>query len=183
MTLLSTDDFKAAYAGTVPVDDAGLASLLAAEEAAIVARFGNTAAEVAEVHDGGSAYLFLRHRAETAASISAVETVDATDTTLAADDYRLRDDGVSLLRLDTGTNRRTVWGLTTVTYTPLDDSEERKRVQRALVILDLNTAPGISAEQIGAWMEQHQQSSVWNYQTEREAILASLDRAIPPGFA
>lgn len=180
MTLLTKDEFKASISGTVAIEDGGLQMLLDAAETAIVGRHG-AAGAVTEIHDGGGSYLFLGRRASALTTVS--ERIGTTDTTLVANDYRIRGDGYSVLRLATGDHWGQRWGLTTVTYTPTDDIADRKRVQRALVMLDLDYAPGTTSEQIGAWMEQHQASSVWNYAAEREAILDSLLAAKVPGFA
>lgn len=142
--------------------------------------------EATEVHDGGGSYLFLRRRASAIDSVT--ETVGETDTTLDGTDHRLRGDRVSLLRLGTGTNQRSLWGApVTVVYTPVDDSVDRERVQVALVDLDINHVPGgVTAETIGSWLEQRASNSAWNYTEERDSILASLAGfvpALPPGFA
>ena len=65
-------------------------------------------------------------------------------------------------------------GLVAVTYEPEDDEAIRKRVQKELVEFDLTVAPGATSEQIGAWLEMQQKSSVWNEQSERAALLAGL---------
>jgi hypothetical protein len=182
MTLLGVDDFALTIAGAVAIEDDGLQMLLDAAEQAIVLRYGEPGTPVEEVHDPGFSYIFLRHPA-VAPLTTVSERFGTTDTELDPDDYRLRDDRVSVLRLATGPNRGERWGLTTVTYERLDDDAERKRVQRALVMLDLDYAPGQTSEQIGAWMEQHAASSVWNYEKERAAILDSFTAALAPGFA
>lgn len=181
MTLLTTDEFRAFQA--TELDDASLQIFLDAAELAIEQRYGVTGSPVTETVDGGQTYIFLRRRASSITSV--LETWGDTDTTLAADDYQLRGDGVSVKRLGTGTNAATWWGApVAVTYAAADDEAERKRIQVALVKLDLNIAPGASSEQIGSWMEQHQESSVWNYATQREAILDSLYASpTAPGFA
>lgn len=168
------------------VDTAVLQAMLDAAEEAIAAVSG-PAGDATEILDGGGSYIFLRRRCASVDDIDTVtETVSLTDTELDATDFRLRADGVSLLRLDAGANPRVCWGApVTVEYTPEADEAERVRVQVALVMLDLNHIPGgITSEQIGAWMEQRAANSVWNYTAEREAILASLQpMAYAPGFA
>lgn len=181
MTLLTVAEFKLASKDVITMDDGAVADMLEAAELAINARYGELGSFQTEVHDGGSSYLFLRHPAVLLSEI--VERVSTIETTLEEDDYRIRGDQVSVLRLSTGTTPRSRWGETTVSYLPVDDSAERKRVQRALVLLDLNFAPGISMEQIGSWLEQHHESSVWNYGTERQTILNSLQVSYAPGFA
>lgn len=172
MTLLTVDEFKARV--STDLADAVIEDLLDAAEAAIAARYGAVGAAVTELVDGGLTWITLRRRAASIDTIT--ETyLDSAPVTLDDDDYRIRHDRRSLQRLDYGTNPSRVWtGLVEVKFTPEDDTAERKRVQAALVQLDLNYAPGLTSEQIGSWREDRQQSSVWNYETEREAILASL---------
>jgi hypothetical protein len=182
MTLLTVADFKQ-FNPNPGVEDDALQLLLDAAEDAIVARYGPVGASYVETVDGGYTYIFLRRRATAITGI--VETVSGTDTTLAADDYRLRADGVSVRRLGDGTNWRSYWGgPVAITYVPADDTNDRMRVQLELVKSMLTYEPGTTMEQIGAWLEQKASNSVWNTFTEREAILNSLLDAVPaPGFA
>jgi hypothetical protein len=152
--------------------------LLDSAEQAIERELGGPIGAVTEVIDGRLlTFLTLRRRA---ASITSVTTSsDEVVTVLAGDDWRLAWDQRTIWRLGTGTNPGARWpgflgGLTTVVYDAADDEAERKRVQKQLVALDLTYTPGATAEQIGSWLEQHQQSSVWNVATERKAILATL---------
>jgi hypothetical protein len=178
--LLTVAEFRQLVSSSL--GDEALQLLLDAAEQAITSRYGALGTPVVETLDGGQSYLFLRRRADTIVSL--VETNGTTDTTLAADDWRIRGDGVSILRLGLGTNRQDRWGAPVVaTYVPLDDEADRKRVQLELVKLDQDYAPGVTAETIGAWTEQRSQSSVWNYQAERAAIIESLVSTFAPGFA
>lgn len=182
MTLLTTAEYEA-LKGPTGLSTAALQILLDAGEAAIIERYGPVGDPVEEVHDGGQSYIFLRRRAATIGTV--VETTGTTDTTLAANDYRLRGDGVSILRLSTGTHAGAWWGEPiTVTYTPTDDTADRKRVQAELVSLMRNYTPGVTQESVGAWARTLASNSVWNSSVEREAILASLTEAsLAPGFA
>lgn len=136
---------------------------------------------ITEILYGGSTYLVLAHRAS--AVVSVHELVTNVDTALAANDYRLGNDGVSLQRLDTGTNPQIGWtGQVTVVYTPFDVNAERKVAQIALVQLYLDHHPGIASETIGDWQQSFQSNSVWNYAQERENILDTL-RPVTVGFA
>jgi hypothetical protein len=167
------------------VGDDAIQALLDAAEESILARY--PAGSGTEVHDGGQSYIFLRHRATSITTIT--ETVSGTDTELDDSDFRLRDDGVSVLRLSTGLNPPIAWGRAsptwgspvTVEYEMEDYDAELARVQVALVELDLNAMPGLTSETIGAWSEQA--NSGIPYATEREAILASLALTPAPGFA
>lgn len=158
---------------TTELGDSSLELLLRSAERAIEARFGAVGVDVTEVHEGDGSYLVLR--TPTASITSITERVGDTDTLLADDDWRLRPDRLSLLRLGTGTNQRTRWGgPVTVVHRPDDDRAERIRVAAALVRLDLNYTPGITMEQIGSWLEQKAAGSDAGYEKEREAILTSL---------
>ena len=115
--------------------------------------------------------------------VSIVEDARASALTLAPDDYELSDTGQALYRLNTGTNPRYHWrGLVKVTYQREEDISNQIRVAVALVQLELNHAPGLSAQQIGTWSEQYQSNSVMNYQIERDVILASLRDSGPAVF-
>ena len=175
MAILSVEQFRSL--AETHLEDAALQILLDAAEEAIVAYAGapDTATEVL---GGGGQYVTLQRPAVSISSIT--ETWNETATTLAANDYELLPGGLVLRRKSGGTNSRTRWyGRVAVTYVPVDAESERQRVAYQLVQLDLNYAPGTTSEQIGQWMEQHQQSSVWNYRKEREAILSSLGSARP----
>ena len=107
---------------------------------------------------------------------SSIVQIIENDVTLDATDYELRSDGMIVKRLHATTSTHPSyrwWGLVDVTYT-FDDLANRQRVQIALVKLDLDHSPGSSQETIGSWTEMHSQGASWNYQTERQAILASL---------
>lgn len=98
-----------------------------------------------------------------------------TPTTLGADDYELSASGTILRRLRGGTNSATRWHPdVSVEYAPYSDAANRQRVQLALVKLDIASNPGLASQTVGAWTEQYSANSVWNYQVEREAILATL---------
>lgn len=146
-----------------------------------VTQAGGPDGVVTEIHDGGGTYLFL---ARPAASITSItETVGSTITTLAAGDYRLGLDGLTIRRLATGTNPQTYWqGDVAITYTPVAADASRQVAQIALVRLYLSHHPGVSEEQIGDWREAFQSNSAWNYALEREAILDTLREPVL-GFA
>ena len=188
MTLLTVSDLRAfPVFASAHLTDAWLQTLLDANEQAIEAELGGPVGAVTEnVLANGLSWLTLRRRAESVTSV----TEDATGTTpllLAADDYSIGWDRRSILRVGTGTNVAYGWpggrSFTAVVYAAEDDEANRKRVQKALCELDVNAVPGATSEQIGAWMEQHQQSSVWNVAEERRAILDTLYPAGALDFA
>ena len=83
---------------------------------------------------------------------SIVQVIEGT-TTLDPTDYELRSNGRFLQRLHDSTSVNPAWRwhhLVDVTYV-FDDLATRKRVQIALVKLDLNHQPGASQETIGTW--------------------------------
>jgi hypothetical protein len=175
MTLLTVEEYKLLHPTTI--DDDALQLLLDAAESDIDARCGPLVdvypdETITERHDGRFGYLTLRRRASSIVAVT--ERVDLTDTDLDATDYLLRDDGRSFQRLGLGVNPSDRWlGLVTVEYVPVDNTAERKRTQAALVAADVNYNPGVTSEQVGAWMRQMSQAA-GSYAVEREAILASL---------
>jgi hypothetical protein len=178
MALLSVPDFRLHV--TTELDSAAIQLLLDAAEQAINLRYG-VEGVIEEVATGGFSYVFLRWPASAIESIS--ETDGTTTTVLDMTDYRLSGDGVSLRRLDTGTNPLTYWGRAiTVRYAPQVPVDERKRVQLALVKLEMNTQHGLSQQTIGSWSESYGQSAD-SYAEQREIILDSLLHGRAPGFA
>lgn len=171
MTLLSTAEFRALHPSGL--GDTALQMLLDAAEAEIDAAYGPVGS-TEELFRGGFNRLVVLARP--AASITSItETRGTTVTTLSADDYLVHPDGFVIERLSGGTNSRWSWsGRITVTYTAVDDEDQRKVVQADLVQLMQSYAPGITSETIGAWTQQLAANSVWNASEEREAILARL---------
>lgn len=179
MALLTTEELRLfpSFAARDDVDDAVLEILLEAAEGAIERELGGPVGSVVEVVSNDLlSFLTLRRRATSITSI--VTASDGISTTLATNDYRVAWDRRTVYRLGDGTNPGAYWpprpGIATVTYAAEDDEADRKRVQALLVDLDLNAAPGLSMEQIGAWMETRQQNAQWNASAERKAILATL---------
>lgn len=210
MTLLTVEDLRLRV--ETKLDDGVLQDMLDAAERAITS-YAGPVGTISEILDGGQSYIFLRRRAESIAKVT--ETVWNTVTELDATDYRLRPDGVSLLRLRTGVNPPLFWGgqgfygpefgasagflgstiasqsqtpwghKVTVEYEPLDDLADRRRVQAALVKIDIAYTPGVIRERIGEWEEWRDRgTATWNDTEEREAILSSLQPQVyAPGFA
>ena len=177
---LSVEDARE-HVETALGDDA-LQRLLDDAEQAITDQVGALGSVTAYV-EGGGTYLFLPRRAASITGIT--EAYDSsTPLALAADDYRLGLDGVTVRRIDTGTNPRLSWygGPVRVVLVAADDEAVRERVQIDLVRLALNYSPLRTGETIGDYSYQNASNSAWNYQTEREAILATLLPGVP-GFA
>lgn len=166
---------------TTALGDTALELLLDAAWLAI-AEIAGAEGDVVEVRAGGGSILFLPRPAASITSVSEWFGY-STQRTLAANDYRLNSDGVSLHRLTVGTTPAVYWGgPVQIAYEPLSDESSRQVVQIALVKLFLDHHPGIAEEDIGDWRQVFQSNSVWNYAQERETILDTL-RARPLEFA
>lgn len=101
--------------------------------------------------------------------IAVVEEIGGDETTLAADDYRLRNGGHEIERLGDGTNPRTTWGETvTVSYVPADRAARRVRVMIDLVKLAVRYS-GAKSESIGDFS-----STSMDYEEERSRLLSRL---------
>lgn len=140
------------------VTDASLQPLLDAAESAITQAVGGLDATT-EYLAGGRIALLLSRR------IGSVTVVTEGSTVLIAADYRVRD--YRLIRLPVGR----VWAPNVeVTYIPFDDLDERKRVQLALVRLDLTVVPGLSNQS----MAEASMTYIPDSTIERERIIAQL---------
>ena len=174
MPLLTLVELKA----RIDVGSAGddeLNDLLTAEEQVVLAAVGALGDVTEYLHGGhGHHLLSLAHAA------SAIVSATEDDVLLAADDYALSASGQTLRRLADGTNPRWHWGRhVTVVLTRLDDTTSRKRVQAALIELDLSKRSGLVSQQIGTWTETYQTGL--SEDELRSQILASLtDGDLPP---
>jgi len=175
---LSVDQCRA-FPGMPPatvLSDESLLILLDSAAQAIVREHG-PAGETKERLRVRGDLLMLSRPALSITSI--VEDARGAATALAADDWELSSSGQTLYRLVDGTNPGYYWaGRVDVTYTPFDDTAERQRVQRALVMLDINHHAGLTSQQVGTWAETYAANSVFNYEIERAAILASLGSGV-----
>lgn len=153
------------------LSDADLQLLLDAALQAIEDEIGpaGTASEQLTVHGD---LLPLSRRAKSVSSVT--ENARYSPVALAANDYELSDSGRILVRLRTGTNPGWAWrDRVRVRYVP-DDTAIRITTAIALVKLKINHTPGLAAQSIGTWSEQYAANSVWNYEQERQQILAAL---------
>lgn len=170
---LSVDQCRA-FPGMPPVTvltDESLLILLDAAAQAIVREHGPSGATTERLSASGD-LLMLSRPALTITTV--VEDARWAPVTLAANDYSLSSSGQTLRRLSTGTNPRYYWhGRVAVTYTPFDDTAERQRVQRELVMLDIAFQPGLVSQSIGTWSEAYTASGK-SYSEQRADILASL---------
>lgn len=155
------------------LDDAALQRILDAEEAAIVGRYG-AHASATELLRGGDRLLFLTRPAQAIASVT--EEVDnvftePSVTLLAADDYRIWEDGRYLERLATGTNPRLYWGdRVTVVYTPADETAQRTLILVQLCKLAIRYT-GARQESVGQGDYSAQEA---DYVAERNRLLRQL---------
>jgi hypothetical protein len=156
------------------LSDESLLILLDAAAQAIVGYAGPAGETTERHHVNGDLILLSRP----ALSVSAVlEDMRGAATTLAADDYELSSSGQTLYRLSDGTNPGYYWrGRVDVTYLPFDDTAERQRVQRELVMLDIAHQPGLASQSIGTWSESYSASG--SSAAARADILASLGSGV-----
>ena len=162
--LLTPSRFKEAY--DTDLEDAPIQRLLDDTEAEIVKVFGAAATHV-DWLPGRTKNIFLSRPAATITSI--VETIALTDTTLAADDYELQHNGKSLWRKWDGTNGRLRWGdRAKVTFVPVGDLDQRKRVQLDLVKLAIQY-DGLQRSAVG-----NQTLVMGDYEEARREILSRL---------
>ncbi len=165
MTL--TVDALRGYVETSLRDDA-LGELLEAAYEAIDGFAGVSGPVTELISPGPGDLLMLSVPAESVTSVTECDVI------LASDDYELIG-GQQLHRLHAGTHPSSRWrGRTKVVYPRLNDDAERDRVAAALVALDVNHNPGLSAQQLGDWSETYADNSAMNYTLERQSILASL---------
>lgn len=151
------------------LSDEALQRILNAEEAEIVRRYGPTATQT-EMQQGGQTLLVLWRKAGSITSVIETAIDNVTQTTLAANDYRLWPSG-QLERLVTGTHPAAFWApLVTVTYVPEDQSAQRKGVLVQLAALAAKYN-GLKSESVGGG--DYSATSL-DYTIERERLLRSL---------
>jgi hypothetical protein len=154
------------------IEVTALQLLLDATEEMVVRYAGDPLVQVDTI-GGGHRFLSLSRRASSITSIE--ELVGSTTTTLDPATYRLRPDGYLVERL-TSSGSLWYWGWycrATVTFVPVDDTASREMVQRDLVRLALTSNPGVTMEQVGAWLQQFGQGGL--AKVERESILKQLE--------
>lgn len=151
------------------LSDEALQRILDAEEAEIVRRHGSTATQ-SETLQGDEKLLFLSRTATAITSVVETESDNLTQTTLAANDYRLLPAG-KLERLVTGTHPRSWWTqLVTVGYVPEDQGDQRRMVLVQLAMLAAKYT-AMRSESVGGG--DYSGTSL-DYALERERLLRSL---------
>ena len=149
------------------LEDDALQRVMDGVEQDIDQQFGAVASQVDDL-EGGLKSLFATRPISSITTI--VETVGTTETTLAADDYKLRHNS-QIDRLNTGTNSRIRWGdRVEVTYVPVDDTDKRRLVYIRLIELAIKYN-ALGNERVGDYSSQ----SV-DFTAEREKILGGLKR-------
>ncbi len=155
-------------------DDAVLRRLIDAAERQVIAMHGPHAKDgVTAQLEGGGPRIYLSRSISTVTSVTECAGIAETETVLATDDYRLWHGGLTMQRLQSGTNPSAVWAdRVVVAYTPVDDSDERVRVILDLVKLQLGY-------QASRFVRVGDQSTIeLNYEQERRSLLSSL-REVP----
>lgn len=152
--------------------DAALQRLIDDADAEIVERFGSHAGNLTEELERGSAgrFIFPSRRVVAVVTLNeyALRSEDAT-VLLAANDYRILNNGRMVERLSSGTNPRSTWGERVVlVYSSSDQTARRTRVEIDLVRLAAKYE-ALKSEQIGDYGATHQE-----YRRERDALLSVL---------
>lgn len=128
--------------------------------------------------EGWQYKIVLPRQIDTSAPITVVEQIDATygsptSLTLSSGDYRIWTNGYTLERRADGTNSRWKWGdRVLVTYTPVNDGDQRESVMVKLAILEIQYQggfPGIRSQNVGDVV-----LSEADYQKQRESLMNSL---------
>ncbi len=149
------------------LNDTALQTLIDDAEAEITERVGAIDSQVDIIREDSVKLLFLSRKVKTMTSI--VEEVGTVSTTLATNDYVLRENNRVYERLSTGTNPRRYWApLVTVSYVPQDDTKRRKQVAIDLVKLAI-AYNALSSYRAGDYSE-----SAKNYRDERDDIIDRL---------
>lgn len=149
--------------------DAALQQLIDDAELEIDIRIGAVSAQIDEIENDEplSALIFPTRKILSITSI--LEEIGDDITTLASNDFRLRQGGNAIERLSTGTNARSAWGeIMTVTYVPIDDTASRKRVTIDLLKLAVNYN-ALDSERIGDYSATSKK-----YEDERSALINRL---------
>lgn len=154
----------------------------------IVRRFGGSVVEPGSVDDvepvtvtlpGGDASLFLNPPAM-AEDLEVIEIDSEVETTLDAGDFRVWHGGRRLERLSTGTTPRARWGgLVTLTYFPVDDTNQRNEVAIKLVLLSMTYQGLVKGDRSGD-VSSYGSMTAASYTEERELLLNTLS---PPLMA
>ncbi len=152
--------------------DTELTALIDDVQGEITQRFGTIASGAVELR-GGSRILDIARPIDTALTVTIVEHTDyprgTTTQTLASGDYDIDNGGRTIIRLSSGTNRADCWApKVTVTYTPVDDQDQRDEVTIKVCLLT------IEYDATGSKRVGDTSSQSLEYTRERERLIASL---------
>ena len=162
------------------LSDPALQRFIDDADADIVKTYGEHLTQVKTL-DGLVRDLFPGRPIDTGGGITIVETlIDLggfeVDTTLAASDFKILDQGRQIRRLGGGTNPSSLgnrWAhRVTITYVPVSDTARRIRVTIDLCKLAI-VNEGLQEQEVGDVDTEHKE----NYQGERNAILRGLSTA------
>ena len=179
MPLLTTDEIHA-HVETDRSPDA-IALLVADAEAAIIARYGPHAPAPIELErvlgaftTAGPTTIYFDRPAASIATVSEYDSDALPPTVLDAADYRLLYGGRAVERLGTGPHPRAWWaGRVVLTYVPVDDTAQRKRVCIDLVKLALRY-DAAKAQTAGDASE----TALDDYTRERSNLLGELGQSV-----
>lgn len=157
------------------LEDGPLQRILDSAVAAINRAAGSASSQVQTFSALGAAYVVLRRRHASIASIAERGNIyTSSATTLSADDYREVGD-YKLLRLATGTNPRSTWGAeVVVTYVPEVDADIRDRVALDVVQMDVEFK-AVDEEEVGDY-----KSTQKDYRKRRRALIAQVREGRSP---
>lgn len=167
MSTPTIEDIRDAFESDIP--DVRIQGLIDAETEEVTSRFGPELTETYEGYPSGS---FISLPTPAALISSVVEIEGTTETTLAANDYRIRSSGWRLERLSSGTNQSDCWARRVLVTYVKTDSARRWRVIIDLVKLALQY-DALTHESTGENSSDHV-----NYQEEREALLRTLMNSV-----
>ncbi len=162
--------------GRVETDltDLELQTMIDETMAEIEARFG-VIGEITILLDGRRKFLVVHRPINDGLTVTVVEISVAfaggvaNETTLSADDYRIRDGGRTIERLLDGTNGATSWApVVRLTYTPTSDQPQRDETVIRIVQIDI-AARGVSAEKAGDYSATYHDAT-----KERERLINRL---------
>ncbi len=148
------------------VDDAALQRVIDRLDADLVRRAGPHTGPLTETIAGRSLSLFLARPIATVTTVREGDPIDGSTPALTVDlDYRLWPNEGRIQRLPAGTRFDAV---AEVVYSPVDDTEQRKRVLLELVRLDLAQS-GRAREHI----DDYRYAGL-DYEEHREALLREI---------
>lgn len=151
------------------LDATALQTLLDSIESEIVARRGPATGPITDFRFANRLRTFRLSRPASSIS-SVIEFSGGVATALAANDWALHQNLMTMVRLGSGSNPRSRWpDQVQVIFTPRDDTAERKRVQVAVIKLDLSYS-GFASQST----QSEARAALANYHLERSALLASF---------